>query len=103
MFCAGFAIMQLFSVMKILLLKWGQNRRFGHVIYIFFWISAAYLFYEFAYFGAYGCISWYGLGAFGCGMILWKKIFCGIMTLYDNAQKRDGDTIDEKKNKGASS
>lgn len=103
LFCAGIAVMLLFSVRNVILDRCSHHRRVCSFVYLIFWIMAAFLFYEFAYFSAYGCITWYSLAAFGCGIVLWKKRFCGIITLYHTAQKQDRDKEDEKKIKRASS
>ena len=55
------------------------------------------MFYQFAYRGAYGTVSWYSLLAFAFAIVLWRKRFCDIITLYDTAQKQNGDLKHEEK------
>ena len=99
MFFGGIAVMLLFSVRTQLCTRCRQYQRLRRFLYLIFWVFGGFLFYQFAYKGAYGLVSWYSLLAFGAGIILWKKIFCDIMTLYDTAQKQIGDLKHEKKKK----
>ena len=99
LFCAGLAVMLIFSVRDRILSRCVCYKRLYWAVYLMFWVFAAFLFYGFAYLGAYGCISWYSLAAFACGMILWKKKNCDIITLYHTAQKQDRNKKNGKKEK----
>lgn len=103
MFCAGISVMILFFVRNYILNRCHSYRRICDIIYFVFWILAGFLFYEFAYAAAYGCVYWYSLASFAVGIILWNKKFCGIITLYNTVEKQDRDKKDEKKNKGTRS
>lgn len=100
MLAAGMAVMLLFQTRNVLMERFRQHNRLKVFIYLFFWAASAFLFYQFLYNGSYGILSWYSLLAFAAGCILWKKMFCGILILYENAQKYNGDKKDEEENKG---
>ena len=99
MFIGGMAVMLLFSVRDLFCRRCRRHPRLRRAVYLIFWIFGAFLFYQFAYRGAYGVVSWYSLLAFGLGIVLWKRGFCDIITLYDTVQKQNGDYKNEKKNK----
>ena len=98
-FFGGMSIMFLFRLRDQLCRFCGGYPRLRRSLYLFFWIFAAFLFYQFAYHGAYGVISWYSLLAFGFGIMSWKIGLCDIITLYNTVQKQIEDTKYEKKNK----
>ena len=87
MFFAAGGIILLFFVRDCLCSCSGRYLRLRKGIYLFFWLLASFLFYQFAYRGAYGAVSWYSLTAFGIGIVLWKKVLCDIITLYNTVQK----------------
>ncbi len=99
LFFAGAALMLLFFVRDYLCCRFCPGVRLYRFLYLCFWIFGAFLAYQFAYRGAFGVVSWYSLLAFGCGIVLWKKVLCDIITLYDTVQKQIGDLKHEKKNK----
>ena len=99
MLYAGLAVMLLFSVRNEIMNRCRRYERLCKCIYLLFWILAAFLFSQFLYRASYGAMSWYGLAAFGAGMILWKKVFCGILNQKDTVQIYNGDKKDEKKDK----
>lgn len=98
-FCGGWAVMLLFQVGGLLCSRCRSYPRLYCVLFLFFWVIASFLCYQFAYRGAYGCVSWYSLIAFGFAILLWRKGFCDIITLYDTVQKQTGDIKHEKKEK----
>ena len=102
MFYGGLSIMMVFLVRDTLVQRCRKYQRVKGFLYLFFWVVAAFLFCQFLYQGAYGVISWYGLLAFGSGIILWKKVFCGILNLNYNVHKSIGNTENEEENKRAS-
>ena len=44
---------------------------------VLFWLFAALLTSAFLYYCSYGRLSFHALIAFGAGVVLWKKFFCG--------------------------
>lgn len=46
---------------------------------LIFWLAVAVLFSQFLYYCAYGSLSLHTIAAFGAGVLLWIKIFCGII------------------------
>ena len=101
MITGGMAVMMVFGAKDLVLNRVKAYRRLYGFLYLCFWLFASYLFCAFLYRGSYGVISWYTLPAFAGGCILWKKGFCGILNLYETAQKYNGDKKHEKKNKRA--
>ena len=99
MFTAGMAIMLLFQARNQILQRVDRYKRLSAFLYLLFWLMAAFLFYQFLYKASYGIVTWYSLLSFAAGCILWKKMFCGILILYANVQKYNGDKKDEEKNK----
>ena len=87
----GRGIMLLFLVRDFLCIRCRSFPRLRRSVYLAFWIFGAFFFYQFAYRGAYGVVSWYSLLAFGLGIILWKRVFCDIITLYNTVQKQNGE------------
>lgn len=97
LFFGALAVMLLFFVRDILCNRVSHYRNLRRSLYLCFWILASFLMYQFAYRGAYGAVSWYSLAVFGLGIILWKKVLCDIITLYDTVQKQNGDLKHEEK------
>jgi hypothetical protein len=91
LFFGGMGIMLLFLVRDFLCIRCRSFPRLRRSVYLAFWIFGAFFFYQFAYRGAYGVVSWYSLLAFGLGIILWKRVFCDIITLYNTVQKQNGE------------
>lgn len=98
-FFGGMAVMVLFQIRDQLCRSCYRYPGLRRSLYLLFWSFAAFLFYQFAYQGAYGVISWYSLLAFGFGIMLWKIGLCDIITLYNTVQKQTEDIKHEKKNK----
>lgn len=96
LFFGGMGVMLLFWVRDFLCSRCRSYPRLRRIVYLSFWVFGAFLFYQFAYRGAYGTVSWYSLIAFGLGIVLWKKVLCDIITLYNTVQKQNGEFIDEK-------
>ena len=86
MFCCGAAIMLVFAARDALIARCGKRRRAARAVYLSGWLCAGYLFAEFLYAGSYGVVSLHGIIAMACGIMLWKKLVCGIM----NANDPDG-------------
>jgi len=99
MLYGGMAVSMLFYLRDYLSKRVGKYICLARILYFFFWILAAFLAYQFAYKGAYGVLTWYSFTAFGCGIILWNKVFYDILSLYRYTQKQNGDTKDEEKKK----
>lgn len=104
MFCCGAALMLVFTARDALVARCGKRRRMARAVYLCGWLCAGYLFTEFLYAGSCGVISLYGILAMGGGILLWKKIVCGIMDTYDpynccslNRYDRDKGYEEEKK------
>ncbi len=92
MFYCGLAVMIVFTVRDSLIGLYGKNRRLKAVIYLGFWLCAAFLFCRFLYRGSHGVLSVYGILSFGAGILLWKKGICGILfhgILSERQQDRD--------------
>jgi len=95
MVTGGISVAMIFDAYRFMLTKIRESKRLYAAGYLFCWLCMAYLFCQFLYQGSYGKISWYTLPAFALGCILWKKGFCGIINLYANAQKHNGDENNE--------
>lgn len=83
MLCGGAAIMLVFTARDALAARCGPRRRAARAVYLCGWLCAGYLFTEFLYAGSYGVITLHGIIAMAIGILLWKKIICGIMDTYD--------------------
>lgn len=53
-----------------------------------FWLAAAVLFWQFLYYCAYGKLSLHTITAFGAGVLLWRKFFCGIMSAHSDCRAK---------------
>ncbi len=80
MFYCGLAIMLVFTGRDRLMERCGSRRRLSLAVYFLSWICAAFLFGRFLYRASRGVVTVYGLLAMGAGILLWKKIICGIIT-----------------------
>lgn len=96
LFFGGMGIMLLFWIRDFLCVRCRPFPWLRRAVYLTFWVFGAFFFYQFAYRGAYGVVSWYSLLAFGFGIVLWKRVFCDILILYNTVQKQNGEEIDEK-------
>ena len=96
---AGMTVMMLVHTSQVILQRAKKSKALYRIIYLFYWVAAVYIFCQYLYEATYGVIFWFTLPAFVAGCILWKKTFCGIITLYENAKKYDGDKENEEKNK----
>ena len=101
MFFGGLTIMMLFYIRNFCLMKWRRHPRWCVSFYLFAWIIAAKVFWEFCYRGSWGVLSWYGLMAFALGMILWKKRIYVILKLDVTENKQGREKGHEKKDKRA--
>lgn len=79
MLCYGMALMLVFAARDALTARCGRRRRAARAVYLCGWLCAGYLFTEFLYAGSRGVVSFHGIMAMGCGIILWKKLVCGII------------------------
>jgi len=95
MVSGGISVAIVSQACRVILAQLRNARRLYIFTYLFSWLCVSYLFCQFLYQGSYGKISWYTLPAFALGCILWKKGFCGIINLYANAQKHNGDENNE--------
>lgn len=79
MFCCGIAVMLVFAARDALTARCGGRIRAARAVYLCGWLCAGYLFAEFLYAGSYGVVSAHGIIAMACGILLWKKLVCGII------------------------
>lgn len=79
MFCCGLSMMVLFMGRDQLMKRCGSRKLLKAVIYLVFWLCAAFLFYRFLYSASHGVVTVYGLLAMAAGILLWKKVICGII------------------------
>lgn len=89
MFCAGIAVETLWQL-KIYAKGRSCQRRDkkckgfrvmakGAALEAGFWVGAAVILCEFLYYGSFGRITLYSAIGFFAGLLLWKKICCGII------------------------
>ena len=100
MLASGLSVMLVFwsrdMVIEMLELK-GRKR---WAVYFISWVAASFLFTEFLYCASYGKLSWYGTAAFTAGILLWKRLFCDIISLsigLSTYEKRERGYEEEKK------
>lgn len=77
MFCAGVLVGSLWQLKKYA--KHRLSRRAKVIIEIAFWICAAIAISRFLYYCAFGRLTLYSVIGFFAGLILWKKLCCGIL------------------------
>ena len=77
MFCAGVLVESLWQLKKYA--KPKVSRRAKGIIEIAFWICAAIAISRFLYYCAFGRLTLYSVIGFFAGLILWKKLCCGIL------------------------
>ena len=99
MFCCGIAVMLVFTARDALAARCGGKRRAARAIYLCGWLCAGYLFAEFLYAGSYGVVSVHGIIAMACGILLWKKLVCGIIIANHNVHQYDRDERYEEEEK----
>lgn len=104
MFCCGAAVMLVFMAGNVLAARCGKRRRAGRAVYLCGWLCAGYLFSEFLYTASRGVISIHGILAMAAGILLWKKIVCGIINpcdpyRYCNLKRYDRDEGYEEEEK----
>lgn len=76
---AGIAAGIFYQVCSFLSRWLGLNRWIRMAAEPVFWLAAALLFSQFLYYCAYGSMSAHTIAAFGAGVLLWIKFFCGII------------------------
>lgn len=79
MFYCGLSVMLLFTAGEKIIERCGGRRILCRALYLGIWICASFLFSEFLYRASRGVVSIYGLVAMGAGILLWKKVICGIL------------------------
>ena len=79
MFGAGIGVAFMYQIFKCLCRLTVRKKWAAVVFEIIFWIAAACFTSRFLYYCAYGQLSAYVIGAFGCGALLWKLCFCDII------------------------
>lgn len=87
LFFAAQVVMLMFSLEKKIQERIQRHKRLCKAVYLCFWVLAAIIFYQFAYAGSYGKLSWYGLAVFGFGIMLWNRRFCDIISMKRTVQK----------------
>lgn len=90
MFYCGLALMLLFEGRDALVKRCGRRHRAAALVYFAGWICGGFLFYRFVYKASHGVITVYGLLAVAAGILLWKKIICGIL------KEKNGEKNEEK-------
>lgn len=79
MFYCGLSVMLLFTAGEKVIERCGGRRILCGTLYLGMWICASFLFSEFLYSASRGVVSLHGLVAAGAGILLWKKVICGIL------------------------
>ena len=84
MFSAGVVVGSLWTIKKYGQVKIGETKIIGRIkvkesIEIIFWIVTAIVYSNFLYYCSYGVITFHGIIGFLTGLLLWKKICCGIL------------------------
>ncbi len=79
MFYCGLSVMLLFTAGEKVIERCGGRRILCGILYLGMWICASFLFSEFLYSASRGIVSLHGLAAMGVGILLWKKVICGIL------------------------
>ena len=79
MFYCGLAIMLLFEGRDQIIRRCGNRKRLAASVYLGMWICAAFLFWKFLYRASHGVLTIYEMIAVGAGILLWKKVICGIL------------------------
>lgn len=88
MFYCGLSMMMLFTAGQRIIDRCRERRMLCRIIYLGMWICASFLFSRFLYSASRGVISLHGLLAAGAGILLWKKVICGIL-LPSKKENRD--------------
>lgn len=79
MICAGMTVMLFYDIFSIIKNKTKPRNSISFMQDILFWLFASLLTSSFLYYCSYGKLSFHALIAFGLGVALWKKFFCGII------------------------
>lgn len=79
MFFAGMAVMILHQIFSWLKRKANTGKYMSFVLDLIFWLTAAVLTTLFLNYACFGKLSFHSGAAFVIGLVLWKKIFCGII------------------------
>lgn len=89
MFCAGIAVETLWQLKTYAKVRSCRRKCKGHKDFgkragglaaeAGFWIGAAGILCEFLYYGSFGRVTLYSAIGFLTGLLLWKKICCGIL------------------------
>jgi spore cortex biosynthesis protein YabQ len=77
MLFAGMTIMLFYDVFARVKGKFKPGNKMSFIQDILFWMFAALLTSSFLYYCSYGRMSAHAFVAFGAGVVLWKKFFCG--------------------------
>ncbi len=86
MFGAGVVVGSLWDIKKYGQEKIGTIQIVGKIktkviIEIVFWIITAVVYSNFMYYCSYGVVTFHGIIGFLAGILLWKKICCGILKI----------------------
>ena len=76
---AGLAVGIFYQVCALISRRTRMNKWVRMAAEPVFWLIAAVLFSQFLYYCAYGRLSVHTIAAFGAGVLLWIKFFCGII------------------------
>ena len=84
MFCAGVILESLWMIRSFMMNKTEGLKKAAKwprklMIEGLFWMAAAIVIPTFLYYCSYGKVTWYGIIGFLIGLLLWKKICCGII------------------------
>lgn len=90
MFYCGLSVMILFAGRDGLLARCRGRKALSAALYLGAWVCAAFLFYRFLYRASWGVVSIYGLLAMSAGILLWKKVICGILLPAQKAEHEGG-------------
>lgn len=90
MFCCGIAVQSFYfgkSIWQSYSCRWGS----WLIKELFFWAASAVTVSRFLYYCSFGQITFHATAAFLTGLLLWKKMHCGIITLW--AKKEEVDNL----------
>lgn len=79
MFYCGLSVMLLFTAGEKVIERCGRRRILCGILYLSMWICASFLCSEFLYRASRGVVTFHGIVAAGMGILLWKKVICGIL------------------------
>lgn len=101
MFAAGIALAVFYQICSLIVSRMQVNKWIRMGAEPIFWLAAAVLFSQFLYYCAHGQMSVHIIGAFGAGVLLWMKFFCGIIGRdnWKNVKVRGSEKKNGKKKK----